>query len=177
VTVNIVYETHSLTEDNERGHATGWLPGKLSPDGRRFAAELGRRRRTDVDAVFCSDLGRAVETASIAFAGSDVPVLYDWRLRECDFGELNGAPVADMRAIEHLDVPFPGGESVRQSVLRVSGLLADLPRRWDGHRVLLIGHIATWRALEHYVHGVPVEDLIARPFEWREGWEYRLRPA
>jgi hypothetical protein len=30
VTVGLVYETHSITEDNERGIATGWLPGRLS---------------------------------------------------------------------------------------------------------------------------------------------------
>ena len=29
--IKLVYETHSLTLDNERGFATGWLPGELSP--------------------------------------------------------------------------------------------------------------------------------------------------
>jgi hypothetical protein len=28
--VDIIFETHSRTEDNENGIATGWLPGKLS---------------------------------------------------------------------------------------------------------------------------------------------------
>src|SRR5258708_36854624 len=89
----IVFETHSTSEDNERGIATGWLPGRLSPLGREQAAELGRRRHADgIAAVFCSDLARAAETASIAFAGSGIPILADWRLRECDYGELNGSP-------------------------------------------------------------------------------------
>jgi hypothetical protein len=62
--VNIVYETHSLTEDNEKGIATGWLPGKLSAQGRQFASQLGdRRRKGGLAAVFVSDLHRAVETA------------------------------------------------------------------------------------------------------------------
>lgn len=39
--------------------------------------------------VFSSDLGRAVETASIAFGNTCIPVLYDWRLRECDYGRRN----------------------------------------------------------------------------------------
>jgi hypothetical protein len=30
----IVFETHALTEDNEWGIATGWLPGRLSDQGR-----------------------------------------------------------------------------------------------------------------------------------------------
>jgi 2,3-bisphosphoglycerate-dependent phosphoglycerate mutase len=83
VAIEIVYETHSTTVDNEQGRATGWLPGELSARGRAEACELGDRRRTDgLAAVFSSDLGRAVETVSIAFGGGDVPVLYDWRLRE-----------------------------------------------------------------------------------------------
>ena len=41
MSVEVVFETHSLSVDNERGIATGWLPGRLSLDGRRLAAELG----------------------------------------------------------------------------------------------------------------------------------------
>ena len=69
--VDIVYETHAVTTDNEAGLATGWLPGQLSPQGRALAEQLGRRRRADgLIAVFVSDLRRAVETAEIAFRGS-----------------------------------------------------------------------------------------------------------
>ena len=65
--VRIVFETHSLTVDNERGIATGWFGGALSAQGRALARELGERRRDDrIDAVFSSDLARAVETAEIA---------------------------------------------------------------------------------------------------------------
>jgi alpha-ribazole phosphatase/probable phosphoglycerate mutase len=37
----IVFETHSWSTDNDRGVATGWLPGRLSERGRALAAELG----------------------------------------------------------------------------------------------------------------------------------------
>jgi broad specificity phosphatase PhoE len=73
MTTRIVFETHSTTEDNERGVATGWLPGQLSATGRDQARRLGERRRHDaIDAVFTSDLRRAVETAILAFADSSV---------------------------------------------------------------------------------------------------------
>jgi 2,3-bisphosphoglycerate-dependent phosphoglycerate mutase len=177
VAIQVVYETHSLTEDNERGVATGWLPGQLSERGREKAAELGLRRRDDgLAAVFSSDLARAAETASIAFGGSAVPVLLDWRLRECDYGERNGMPVAEMRAhrTAHLDEPYPSGESWRQAVSRVDRFLGDLPLRWSGCRVLIIGHTATRWGLDHLIGGIPLEDLIAADFAWQEGWEYLL---
>ena len=172
----IVYETHSISEDNERGRATGWLDGRLSEEGRRQAARLGDRRRGDgLSAVFSSDLGRARETVAIAFAGSTLPVLLDWRLRECDYGLINGGPTGEVHVdrLAHLDQPYPGGESWRQAVGRVRGFLDDLQLRWDGQRVLVVGHAATRWALEHWVNGVPVETSLVAEFEWQEGWEYR----
>jgi broad specificity phosphatase PhoE len=176
--VEILFETHALTEDNERGIATGWLPGRLSPRGRADAAETGRRRRHDgIAAVFSSDLQRCVETAQIAFGDTDIPILYDWRLRECDFRARNGSAAAPLKRDrqEYIDRPYPDGESHRQAVQRVAGLLADLPTRWDGTRVMLIGHIATQRALEHVITGLSLEEITAAGFRWKAGgWEYRL---
>jgi 2,3-bisphosphoglycerate-dependent phosphoglycerate mutase len=175
--IEVVFETHSISEDNEAGRASGWHHSRLSAAGQELARALGERRRDDgLDAVFCSDLRRAAETARIAFAGTDVPILLDWRLRECDYGERNGGP-----AVEHvrdrprfLDAPHPGGESWRAAVRRVGRFLDDLPLRWQGGRVLIIGHVATRWGLDHRIDGTPLEELVAAEFEWQEGWEYCL---
>lgn len=177
MSIHIVFETHSLSEDNERGIATGWHAGRLSERGQALAAELGRRRRDDrIAAVFASDLGRAVETARIAFAESATPILLDWRLRECNYGVLNGHPATEIHRDRrrYLDEPYPGGESWRQAIERVGRVLPDLRLRWERARVLIIGHVATRWAFDHLIDGVPLEDLIAADFNWREGWEYQL---
>jgi len=175
--IEIVFETHATTEDNEAGRATGWLPGRLSATGRAQAAALGVRRRADgIDAVFCSDLHRAVETAEIAFDGPGVPVLYDWRLRECDYGKDNGMPVAELHAhrAEHLEVPYPDGESWVEATDRVGRFLADLPSRWEGQRVVVIGHVATRWGLDRFLGGAGLAELESADFAWQPGWEYRL---
>ena len=180
MTVAIVFETHSTSTDNEAGIATGWNEGELSATGRAQARALGERRRDDgISEVLCSDLGRAVETAEIAFAGSGLPVRLDRRLRECNYGAMNGMPRTMLDAVRarHLDEPWPGGESWRAAVERVAGLLAELPRTHSGKRVLVIGHVATRWALDHVAGGVPLETLVGEEFEWREGWEYRLGAA
>ena len=180
LSVEIVFETHSLSVDNERGIATGWLPGRLSEAGRRQAGALGARRRDDgIAAVFTSDLARAVETAEIAFPGTGIPVYRDARLRECNYGVLNGMPRSQLDAVRlrHLDEPFPEGESWRQAVERVGGFLDEVARTRDGERVLVIGHGATRLALDHLANGVPLEDLVAAQFDWQEGWEYRFPPG
>jgi broad specificity phosphatase PhoE len=177
VTVEIVFETHSISTDNERGVATGRRDGELSERGRELARALGERRRDDrIAAVFVSDLRRAVETAEIAFAASGIPVQLDPRLRECDYGEWNGAAVARIEAerSRRIDEPFPGGESYRQCVERMRSFLDDLGREFEGERVLVIGHSATRWALDHLLNGIPLEELVDAPFAWQEGWLYRL---
>ena len=169
----VVYETHSTSEHNEAGIATGWLGGALSPAGRAQAIELGERRRDDgIDLVVASDLWRAVETAAIAFEGSGIPLRVDWRLRECDYGRLTGMPrtVLDEQRVRRVDEPWPGGESWRQAVARVSSFLDEV----RGERVLLIGHVATRWALDHRVNGRPLEELATEEFDWQPGWEYAL---
>ena len=178
--IELVFESHSTTVDNEQGRATGWLPGKLSDQGRIQARDLGNRRRNDgIAAVFSSDLHRAVETVSIAFGGSEIQVLYDWRLRECDYGESNGMPAAELHRgrADHLDQPYPEGESWRQAVTRVGRFLGDLPLRWDGRRVLVVGHVATWWGLDHFIGGATLEDLAVQAVGWQAGRVYRLGGA
>jgi 2,3-bisphosphoglycerate-dependent phosphoglycerate mutase len=175
MSVEVAFETHATSEDNEAGVATGWLPGKLSARGRHQARELGERRREDgLAVVFTSDLRRAVETAEIAFGGSGSSVVADPRLRECNYGEQNGRsdPIRD-RA-DHIDIPYPGGESWRQAVERVAGFLRELRAERDGKRVLVIGHSATRLALEVFANSRQLEETMAEPFVWQPGWEYVL---
>jgi broad specificity phosphatase PhoE len=175
--IEIIFETHSISEDNEAGIASGWLPGRLSATGCELAAALGRRRADDgLAAVFSSDLGRALETAAIAFAQADVPLLADWRLRECDYGTLNGALAEEVHANRsaYLDQPYPGGESWRAATDRVGRFLNDLALRWDGARVLVIGHVATRMGLERFILQKDLAELISSEFVWQEGWEYSL---
>lgn len=175
--IQIVFETHSTTEDNEAGMATGWLPGSLSSLGREQAAALGRRRSSDgLTAVFSSDLARSLETAKIAFAGSPMPILTDWRLRECDYGRLNGAPVGQVHTNRRsrLTEPYPDGESWQQATARVARFVLDLRLRWEGCRVLVLGHVATYWGLECALNGADLRSLVQADFQWQDGWEFLL---
>jgi len=173
VALQLVYETHAITTDNEAGIATGWLPGRLSERGRETAAELGARRRDDgLTAVFVSDLERALETVRVAFEGSPIPVAVDERLRECNYGRLNGMPRArlDMERAAHVDEPWPDGESYRDVVERTAAFLDDLDGRMG--RVLVVAHSANKVALDHLLLGADLRELVDRPMDWQPGWEY-----
>jgi broad specificity phosphatase PhoE len=170
--VEVIYETHSITTDNEAGIVTGWLPGELSAQGRLLARELGNRRRDDALAtVFTSDLARAVETAELAFAGRGVPIIQDERLRECNDGEWNGLPTARLAGerAKRIATPFPGGESYRQVVERRRAFLHDLATVYDSRMVLLVARSANRWALEYLLNG-----LVDAPFDWQPGWNDTL---
>ncbi|WP_037606002.1 histidine phosphatase family protein [Streptacidiphilus rugosus] len=175
--VEIVCESHSTTTDNEAGIATGWLPGRLSALGRRQAAELGERRRAEgFDAVYTSDLHRAVETAAIAFPGGRPGTTQDARLRECDYGELNGAPLAVVAAqrLRRIEEPYPGGQSYRDVLDATASFLRDLLAERDGARILVIAHSANRWSLDCLLAGTRLEQVLAAPPPWRPGWHYTL---
>jgi broad specificity phosphatase PhoE len=166
MTVEIIFEFHSTSTDNETGIASGWTDPPLSTNGREQAKQLGERRRDDeIDAVFCSDLRRAIETAEIAF-GERIPIHPDRRLREYDYGTLTGAHPDQIHTERpgRVDTPFPEGESLTDVAERVRSFLDDLARIWDGKRVVVIGHGATKLALDHLLGGLSLEDAAAQPF-------------
>ena len=176
--IEIVYETHSISVDNERGVATGWLDGELSERGREAAKELGARRRDDgIAVVYSSDLGRAVETAEIAFGGSGIPVRLDPRLRECNYGELNGMPSARLNK----EVPAPDRHAVsrRRELPPGRRARARVPRRsppdHDGARIApRLARGAALGAPAPARRRAPLEDVVGAPFEWQPGWEFVL---
>ena len=175
--VEIIYETHQISTANEAGIATGWLPGRLSAAGRELARELGERRRHDgFAAIFSSDLRRAVETAELPFGGQGIPTVQDSRLRECNYGELNGMPVERLAAERprRVAVPYPGGQSYQDVVAATNDFLRDLAAHWDGSTVLIIAHSANKWALDVLLGGVVLEDLIGAPFAWQAGWRNTL---
>lgn len=156
----------------------GAAHSRLSEAGLRQALEMGERRRDDgISIVLSSDLRRALQTVEVALGTtSDLRVLADWRLRECDYGRRTRMPVGELHSTRtaHIDDPYPDGESWRQAIRRVSGVIDDVRSHWPGERVLIVGHLATRWALDHFVGEIPLETLMGVDFQWQPGWEYRL---
>lgn len=173
--LEICFETHATSLDNEARLASGWHDVDLSPNGERQARELGERRRSEpLLAVHCSDLRRSFRTAAIAFAGRRIPIVRDRRLRECDYGTLTQYPTDEIDAVrEHcVREPFPGGESYEQVASRVAAWLSDVRAEHPAGRMLVIGHRATLYAFEHLFRGIPLEQAVTAAWNWQPGWEY-----
>jgi broad specificity phosphatase PhoE len=122
---------HGATDWSDAGRLTGWTDIPLNDVGRRQAQLLRRRLRTiEFDGVWSSDLSRAIETARLAIGGARS----DERLREVDFGELEGrtwdqcSPEEQAELVAFDRFVARGGESVsepRSRVLAFTDTLSD----------------------------------------------------
>ncbi len=175
--IEIVFESHATTPDNEKKRASGHYDVGLSEAGLEQARQLGKRReKEEFAAVFTSDLQRAYKTAKIAF-GDKFPVFQDSRLRECDYGDFEHRPSPQIEAERpnRIRQPFPHGESYQQRAEYMKSFLEEILENYDGKRVLIIGHRATQYGLERWTSGRPLQEIVSTPWQWQPGWNYTLR--
>lgn len=174
--VEIIFESHSTSLDNENHLSSGWNDIELSELGRKQSIELGERYQNEnFDAIFCSDLKRSYNTAEIAFADK-FNIVKDARLRECDYGDLTQYPSAEVDAEKpkRISEPFPNGESYEQTAERMGDFLRDLLKDYNGKRIMIIGSRATQYGLEHWIKKVSVIEAVTAPWKWQPGWKYIL---
>lgn len=175
--MRIIFEAHGTTFDNEAHLSSGHFDVELSPLGEKQAGELGERYKNALpDVVFCSDLRRSFKTAEIAFADSNVKIIRDNRLRECDYGEMTRQPseTVDKEKVGRVSIPFPGGESYEQAIGRISAWLSEVAEGYADKTIMVIGHRATQYGLEHLANGISIHDAIAAPWKWQPGWRYEF---
>ena len=172
--VKITYFVHGTTTDNEKELSTGWNPGELSDLGKRQSKELGEIiKDKKFDAIFSSDLKRAVDSAKLTFKKDSIQ---DKRLRECNYGDLNGAPEDKVDYLKHIDAPFPNGESNKDVENRMREFLNNVKEKYDGKHIAILAHKSPQLALEVIVNGKSWEDAILEDWRkrkaWQPGWIY-----
>ena len=177
--LKITYFAHGTTTDNESSLATGWLPGELSELGRRQAAELGQlAANQNFDAVFCSDLKRAVDSAELGF-GDKYKIIFDARLREANYGDFNGkAENFKNNLTEYINKPFPNGESYQDVEKRLRNFLEFLKTNYNNKRMAIVAHQAPQLALDVILKNKTWEQAIAEDWRqtksWQPGWKYKI---
>ena len=67
MSVQIMYFVHGTTYDNAESKCSGWKQVKLNELGEEQAANLGKNTNYKFDALFTSDLIRAIDSANIAW--------------------------------------------------------------------------------------------------------------
>jgi probable phosphoglycerate mutase len=151
MSTRILLIRHGETDWNVEGRIQGHLQIPLNRRGRAQAELLAAHLQgTRFDAVYSSDLVRALQTAQAIVRYSRREIREDVRLREWDLGVLAGLrrnqaehdqpQAARIRRDNLVDEPIPGGESIRQRFGRITRVVADIAARHRGECVLIVSH-------------------------------------
>lgn len=175
--IKILYFVHGTTTDNALKLCSGWKEAMLNDLGRRQAENLGNvsfERGDKFDVMFTSDLKRAVESSNIAFP--DVEKHTDNRLRECNYGDLDGEHKSLVVYEEHVNEAFPNGESLEDVEKRMREFVDFLKENYSGKTVGIVAHRAPQLALEVITKGISWEEANKNDWrktgDWQPGWEY-----
>ena len=164
---------HGEAESNAKHFVSSWpevVPNPLTERGQEqislAALELKNER---IDAVFISDLPRAVATSEILAKTMNLQnIKTDPRLREIDTGELNGQPAKFYRGLfqssqDKLENRAPAGESLCDVRRRAAEFFIEKEREHKGKTILVISHADTIWMLASVMRGLSEKEIIA---EW-----------
>lgn len=179
--MHITYFVHSTTEDNINRVASGWNDVPVSALGEEQSIELKTTiGNHNFQAVYSSDLLRTRQTAEVVFGSN---VIYDSRLRECNYGAHNGGPAGLINEFVTASstAKFPEGESLVDVEQRVHSLLADLAAKHEGQHIAFVSHRFPQLALDVLVNQVSWAEALQRDWRasgnWQPGWVYDVAPV
>lgn len=173
----IIYFVHGTTYDNASKKCSGWKQVELNDLGKEQAKNLGEiNKNIKFDIIFTSDLVRAIDSAEIAFP--NVLKVQDQRLRECNYGILDGEDKNLIRYEDHIIDPFPNGESLKDVETRMRSFIEEILKKYENKKIGIVAHRAPQLALEVITKNITWEDAIENDWrkngEWKPGWEYEI---
>ena len=163
---------HGETEWNRVGKLQGISDIRLSPEGINQAHLLAEHTPFNaVDAVYSSDLVRAVMTAKILSDKFNLPIIRERGLRETNFGDWEGRFLSDLakenpKGFEYFftrpdKVQPPGGETFLQSQARIMNALDEIIADNEDRNIIVITHGAAIRLIICAALYIPIRKMWA----------------
>ncbi len=165
---------HGESEWNKVGRYQGHSDTSLSTTGVWQAERLRDRLAGQrIDAVYSSDLKRALDTAQTVVSKRNLVVVSCQELREISFGEFEGMTFKEIQQCypgikwwdnQNMEVNIPGGETVGQLASRVGQFVPRLSQHMAEDVVLVVAHYGSLGMLACTLLGIGIE-------HW---WQLRL---
>jgi len=161
----ILLARHGETDWNAVGRWQGHTDRALTERGRHQAVELAERLANDeIDAVYSSDLRRAVETAEPVAKRLGLPLQTLPELREVDVGTWAGLTRGEVaerfpdgfRRWSEWQTGWEDGETYDEMGDRVVGAILRLAGEHPGERILVVSHGGAIRALHAAAAGIDI---------------------
>jgi broad specificity phosphatase PhoE len=153
----LILVRHALTDWNQEERCHGVTDVPLGASGLEMAMTLVRLMDTiNFDVVYCSDLQRAVMTMQVILNGRDLPIYPDARLRERDFGKMEGHthtqglelwPEEVETWLNDHTYTMEGGETYEGFNTRVVDCFKQILAVAEGKTILIVAHGGSLRAI------------------------------
>ena len=156
---------HGITEFNSNRRFAGHSDVELSADGYQQAERLHDRLADEqIDAIYCSDLKRAVATAEAISDGHEVEIVTCPELREANYGKIEGLTFQEISQLYPelaavlrnftLQIEFPEGESFLGFIERTIIFLDRLEKHEQSETILIVAHSGPLRVLLCHLMGI-----------------------
>ncbi|MFC1982145.1 histidine phosphatase family protein [Chloroflexota bacterium] len=156
---------HGITEFNSNRRFAGYSDMELSATGCKQVERLRKHlAKENVDAVYSSDLKRALMTAEVICSGPRKDIIACPELREVNYGDAEGLTfqeisrlypeVAELIANFSLQIKFPGGESFRGFIERTVKFLDRLKEHAPPETLLIVSHSGSLKVLVCHLLGI-----------------------
>ena len=174
----IIYFVHGTTYDNASKKCSGWKQVELNDLGKQQAINLGKiNKDLNADVIFTSDLIRAIDSANLAWPKYEK--IQDNRLRECNYGDYDGESKDLVVYEEHIEEPFPNGESLKDVEKRIDNFIKDIKQKYEGKTIAIVAHRASQLAFEVLTKNITWEEALEKDWRkskaWQPGWEYIIK--
>lgn len=142
----MIYITrHGQTDWNVLKKVMGRCDEPLNNTGINQAFETKKNLSdTNIDLIICSPLLRAKKTAEIINEDRNIPIIYDNRIIERDFGEFEGLPTNNFDFNGYWDYykneQYQKAENIHVFFERIYNFLNDIVKNYSDKNILLVTH-------------------------------------
>lgn len=170
--INLILVRHGETEDNARDILMGHNDSPLTISGKKITKKVAKNlKKEKIDCLYCSPLGRAIETAQIILKDLDyLNLSIEPLLTERDFGVLNGKHKNEMfkytsKVLKTDGVDYflevKGSETFPQLLKRAHKLTKKMEEKHPFKTILLVTHGEIGKMIQAAYYG----------WDWQEGLE------
>lgn len=172
--MKIYITRHGETEWNKQGRMQGWKNSNLTQKGVDNAIKLGESlKHIDFDYIYCSPLGRAIDTANYIRGDKNTEITIINALKEMGFGVYEGMKNEKVKELyeqqqynfwnkPHLYETIEG-ERFEELIHRVNQVLNNIINT-TGENILIVTHTLVIKALYLIIKNRSLEDFWKPPF-------------
>ena len=136
---------HGQTDWNVQKKVMGRCDEPLNDKGKEQAKETrDNLKNINIDLIICSPLQRAKQTAEIISENRNIPIIYDNRIIERDFGEFEGKETKNFDFHGYWNYykneQYEQAENIQMFFERIYDFLDDIIKKYNDKNVLIVAH-------------------------------------